>query len=72
VSALRCFHVETDNGATLGVAATCKRDALQMTQDRLSSEGWNDRPVRAADVGSWTAEYGTVLAYSGPTRGVDQ
>jgi hypothetical protein len=70
-----CFHVTTTAGHTYGVAATSKRDALQMTQDRLSREyaeresflsaleNYRDAPVKAEFVGTWTAPYGTVLWY---------
>lgn len=75
-ASLPCFHVTTAHGATYGVAATSKRDALQMTQDRLSREDREraefgmplegDRPVKAERVAVWGAEYGTVLCYTGP------
>ena len=60
---MHCYHVTTEAGRTYGVAATTKRDAMQMTQDRLTGEGSQDRPARAEDVGTWGAAYGTVLAY---------
>lgn len=73
---LPCYHVTTAQGETYGVAATSVRDAMGMTQDRLSAEttavhtadGFElvptgDRPVRAKRVDMWSAEYGTVLHY---------
>lgn len=58
-----CYHVTTASGETYGVAATSVRDALQMTQERLSGESSTDKPVAAARVAMWTADYGTVLHY---------
>jgi hypothetical protein len=58
-----CYHVTTTNGDVFGVAATTKRDAMTMTQERLTREGWGTSPVRAERVGTWDADYGTVLAY---------
>lgn len=61
---LPCYHVMTTNGSLYGVAATTQREALQMTQDRLTSEDSNDKPWRAMRVDTWDADYGTVLQYS--------
>jgi len=58
-----CYHVTTTNGDVYGVAATTVRDAMAMTQDRLSGEGSDVRPVKAARVATWDAAYGTVLHY---------
>ena len=61
---MKCYHVTTKGGEVYGVAATTKRDAMQMVQDRLSSEEpGTDRPERASLVANWDAEYGTVLHY---------
>lgn len=78
---VKCFHVTTEKGGRYGAAATRKRDALQMVQDRLSREdaeagevgcpeaAAHDRPAKAEDMGSWPgAEYGTVLCYVGPSE----
>jgi hypothetical protein len=59
----KCYHVTTADGEVYGVAATTKRDALQMTQDRLSREGRTDKPATAKLVATWDADYGTVLHY---------
>lgn len=66
---LPCYHVATAQGATYGVAATTKRDALQMVQDRLSNEldglePTADVPTTAQRVDTWNAAYGTVLQYT--------
>jgi hypothetical protein len=55
--------VITAHGEVYGVAATTKRDAMQMTQDRLTSESSADKPATATMVGRWEADYGTVLHY---------
>lgn len=65
---LPCYHVTTAHGETYGVAATSVRDALQMTQERLTGEYTGDKltgdkPLAAKRVASWEAEYGTVLHY---------
>jgi hypothetical protein len=60
---LPCFHVTTTRGEVYGVAAQTQQEARQMTQDRLRREGSTDRPGKAERVGSWGAEYGTVLHY---------
>ena len=62
-TAMTCWHVTTEQGRVYGVAASCRRDAMQMTQDRLTGEGSADRPATAEDVGPWGAPFGTVLAY---------
>jgi hypothetical protein len=59
----KCFHVTTANGEVYGVAASTKHDAMQMTQDRLTSESSTDIPVSAQHVAMWQAPYGTVLHY---------
>jgi hypothetical protein len=60
----KCFHVTTANGEVYGVAASTKRDAMQLVQDRLSSElPGTDIPVSAQCVAMWEAPYGTVLHY---------
>jgi hypothetical protein len=61
---LPCYHVQTAQRHVYGVAATSQRDALQMTQDRLTGEESADRPIMAYRVASWDADYGTVLQYS--------
>jgi hypothetical protein len=60
---MRCFHVHTKEGEVYGVAATRKRDALQMVADRLYDEEVRDEPISAERVGEWDAKYGTVLHY---------
>ena len=60
---LPCYHVTTAHGETYGAAATSVRDALQMTQDRLTGEGSTDKPTAAKRVATWRADYGTVLHY---------
>lgn len=62
-SKLPCYHVTTSQGETYGVAATSVKDALQLTQDRLTNEESTDRPVSAKRVAMWDADYGTVLHY---------
>lgn len=59
----KCYHVTTAQGEVYGVAATTKRDAMQMTQDRLTSESSTDKPATAQLVARWEADYGTVLHY---------
>jgi hypothetical protein len=64
---IRCFHVTTEQGAVFGAAATGKRDAMSMVQDRLRDEESDDRPATVSNVGPWPGtEYGTVLCYTGP------
>lgn len=58
-----CFHVTTTAGDVYGVAATCKRDAIAYTDERLARDESTDRPASADRVGSWKADIGTVLAY---------
>lgn len=63
---IKCYHVETEQGARYGVAATNKGDAMRFTQERIIRiEENGDRPTRAEDMGSWPGvDYGTVLRYS--------
>lgn len=58
-----CYHVQTEQGDTYGVAATTIRDAMQMVQDRLTDNGGGDRPKSAKRMATWDADYGTVLWY---------
>lgn len=67
-ASLPCWHVETAHGALYGVAALTLRDALQMTQDRLTGERSPDLPKRGQRVGTWRTAYGTVLCYRGPAE----
>lgn len=60
---LPCYHVTTLDGRVYGVTAHTKREAKQMTQDRLLDEGSMDAPATAELIGTWDAPYGTVLAY---------
>ena len=62
-----CYHVSTADGQVYGAAATSKRDAMVMVQERLAGEDGGDQPVSAQNMGPWSAEYGTVLHY-GPTH----
>lgn len=71
--AIRCYHVTTEQGAVYGAAATAKRDAMAMVQDRLSElieddgRPCDDRPKSVTDTGPWPgAKYGTTLQYIGP------
>lgn len=59
------YHVTMSNGRVYGVAATGKREAMTMAQERAMSDGTGATPQRADSVGrggpTWT--YGAVLAY---------
>jgi hypothetical protein len=61
---LPCYHVTTAQGHIYGVTAQGAVEAKLLTQLRLTREGQGDTPVRAQNVGTWDADYGTVLCYS--------
>ena len=63
----KCFHVLASDGSTYGVAAWTKTEARLFTAARLKADGQNASPTTVEHVGSWDAEYGTVLCYTGPT-----
>ena len=68
---LPCWHVNASNGLTYGVSATTKVEAMHLLQLELRKRGYVDEetgettavPVKAAKVGNWQYDYGTIICY---------
>lgn len=61
---LGCFHVTGSDGSRFGVAATGKRDALELVQARMVRDEMGISAVSAERVGSCEWDYGTTIWYS--------